>query len=413
MSTEAAPTIGTYPSPKDSRCPYEPPNAYTTRLEEQPMLRMRLWNGDEAWVVAGYEEGRMLLGDPRVSARPDLPGYPHVSPALAGYRKSGLQTFNNKDNPEHNVERRMFTKWFTVKRIERLRPRVQDLVDQAVDRLIAMGSPVDLVEHFALPIPSQVIFELLNAPYRDHEIVEHETHTMLSWRSSAEESRAASQRLLDYCHGLIQDRSEHPREDDVLSLAISEHVKTGHCTMEQLAEGTRLLFLAGHETTANSIAMSVMALIDHPDQLAALLDAEDPRQVALAIDELLRFATIAQAGRCRVALEDIEVGGTTIRAGEGIVVSSEAANRDPRVFDHPAELHLDRPNAKDHASFGHGTHRCIGETLAEIELQVVLTTLFRRLPDLRVAVPRDRLRFKTDHTIYGLYELPVAWGDPK
>ncbi|GAA0970639.1 cytochrome P450 [Acrocarpospora macrocephala] len=413
MSTEAVPTVGTYPSPKDARCPYEPPKAYTTRLEEQPMLRMRLWNGDEAWVVAGYEEGRMLLGDPRVSARPDLPGYPHVSPALAGYRKSGLQTFNNKDNPEHNVERRMFTKWFTVKRIERLRPRVQDLVDQAVDRLIAMGSPVDLVEHFALPIPSQVIFELLNAPYRDHEIVEHETHTMLSWRSSAEDSRAASQRLLDYCYGLIQDRSEHPLEDDVLSLAISEHVKTGHCTMEQLAEGTRLLFLAGHETTANSIAMSVMALIDHPYQLAAFLNAKDPRQVALAVDELLRFATIAQAGRCRVALDDIEVGGTTIKAGEGIVVSSETANRDPRFFDHPAELHLDRPNAKDHASFGHGTHRCIGETLAEIELQVVLTTLFRRLPALRVAVPRDRLRFKTDHTIYGLYELPVAWGDPK
>jgi cytochrome P450 len=398
-----------YPAQRDVACPFEPPPEYTASLPQRPVIEVTLWNGAHAWLVTGYQEGRLILGHPGVSSRPDLPGYPHVSPARAGYRTSSLQTFNNKDNPQHNVERRMFTKWFTVRRINSMRARIEQIVDDALDSLARDGSPADLVERFAVPVPSQVIFSMLNASYDHHSWIQHKTNAMLSWRSSQEESLAAAGELLDFCQALLAERAANLREDDMLSAAIREHVSTGLCTLEQLAEATRLLFAAGHETTANSIALGTLALIDNPEQRRLIEKNTDPEFIANAVDEILRFVSIAQSGRCRVAMDDIEIADQKIKAGDGIVVSSEAANRDGRIFDCPEILDLSRSNAKEHAGFGHGTHRCLGETLAEAELQIVFKALFTRFKGLRVAVDRGQLRFKSDHTVYGLYEFPVAW----
>lgn len=400
-----------YPGPRDLQHPYEPSKSYTEGLVDRPIRKMKLWNDRDTWVVVGHPEGRSLLEDNRLSARPDIDGYPHVSPALAGYRKHGLETFNNKDNPQHNIERRMFTKFFTVRRIQSLRPRIQALVEKRLEEFIVLGPGSDLVEHFALPIPSEVIFELLNAPYEDHEVVEKSTNAMLSWRSTTEESQAASQELLEYAERLIGERQANPIEGDVISEAIRDHVETGNCTMTQLAMGIRLMFLAGHETTANAISVTSLVLMENPEVRQKFVELEDPKEITAAVEELLRYVTVAQAGRCRVALEDVEIGDMLIQQGDGVVISSEGANRDPRVFDEPSVLMLDRPNTKDLASFGFGTHRCIGEVLVKLEMEIVLQTLFRRLPDLRPAVPRDKLNFKTDHTIYGLYEFPVEWGE--
>lgn len=403
------PHIDVYPGTRDLEHPYEPPAVYMQELTERPLRKMRLWNDTETWVVVGHPEGKSLLEDDRLSSRPDIQGYPHVNPALVGYRKHGAETFNNKDNPQHNIERRMFTKFFTLRRIKELRPHIQALVDRRLDEYIALGLGADLVAHFALPIPSEVIFELLNAPYDDHEVVEAATNTMLSWRSTAEQSEAASQELLEYAERLIRKRQASPVEGDVVTEAIQAHVETGRCTFEQLAMGIRLMFLAGHETTANAISILTLLLMDKPEAREQFTALEDPDDIQRAVEELLRYTTVPQAGRTRVALEDIEIDSTVIKTGDGVVISSEAANRDPRVFDAPTELRLDRENARELASFGHGTHRCIGEALVKLEMEIVLQTLFRRLPDLRLAVPRSELKFKTDHTIYGLYHLPVAW----
>jgi cytochrome P450 len=399
-----------YPIARDARCPYEPPAAYTDTLMAEPITKVNLWNGDESWLILGHQESLEALADDRFSARPDVPGYPHVSPALAGYRQSGLQTFNNKDNPQHNLERRMFTKWFTVRRLKTLHEKIAGLVDRVLDGLVEEGNTADLYTQLALPIPSQVIFAMLNAPYEDHLVVEEATNSILSWRSTAEESAAASALLLQFCESLVKRRKEHPLEDDVISEAIQEYVDSGECTLEQLTQGIRLLFLAGHETTANAITMSILVLLDHPDLAVQLRDSDDPGFVERAVKELLRFVTIAQAGRCRVALEDVTIGDLTIKAGDGVIVSSESANRDPRVFEDASEVNFDREHLQDSASFGYGTHRCVGERLALMELQIVLPAVLRKLPELRLTVERKDLPYKTDHTVFGVYELPVTWG---
>jgi cytochrome P450 len=169
-----------------------------------------------------------------------------------------------------------------------------------------------------------------------------------------------------------------------------------------------LLLLAGHETTANMIALGTLALLEHPDQLALLRDSDDPKLVAGAVEELLRYLNITHNGRRRVALADIEIGGQVIRAGEGIILANDVGNRDPDAFADPDRLDL-RRDARHHVAFGFGVHQCLGQPLARMELQVVYSTLYRRIPTLRLATDVRRIPFKDDGFVYGVYELPVTW----
>ena len=169
-----------------------------------------------------------------------------------------------------------------------------------------------------------------------------------------------------------------------------------------------MLLVAGHETTANMIALGTLALLEHPGQLAALRGADDPELVRGAVEELLRFLTIAHFGRRRVALADIEINGQWIRAGEGIILPNDVGNRDPDVFTEPGRLDVHR-DARRHLAFGSGVHQCVGQPLARMELQVVYGTLYRRIPSLRLAVQVTAIPFKHDAAIYGVYELPVTW----
>jgi cytochrome P450 len=167
-----------------------------------------------------------------------------------------------------------------------------------------------------------------------------------------------------------------------------------------------VLLVAGHVTTSNMISLSVLALLEHPRQLARMLT--EPARIPAAVEELLRYLTIVVAATARIAVDDIEIGGVRIRAGEGVVALIQAANRDPAAFDDPGALDIDR-GARHHLAFGHGRHQCLGQNLARLELQVVLERLFRRLPGLRVAVPVAQLPLKVDANVYGLYRLPVTW----
>lgn len=174
----------------------------------------------------------------------------------------------------------------------------------------------------------------------------------------------------------------------------------------QLATG---VLIAGHETTANMLSLSVVALLEHPEQGELLRDSDDPKFVANAVEELMRYLSIIQTGQRRVAVEDIEVAGEVIHAGEGIILDIPPANWDTAVFADPDRLELQRTETMPHVGFGYGRHQCVGQQLARMELQIVLHTLLRRIPTLQLAVPAQQLPFKHDALAYGLYELPVNW----
>jgi cytochrome P450 len=311
------------------------------------------------------------------------------------------------DDPEHARLRRMVTAWFAVKRVEALRPAVQRIVDGLIDRMLAGPKPVDLVQAFALPVPSLVICELLGVPYADHDFFRANSAILVNRESSVEAARDANGELLDYLDGLVAAKLADAG-DDLLSELATAHVEAGELTRRELAGMGVLLLVAGHETTANMIALGTLALLQHPDQLTALRCGDDPELVAGAVEELLRYLTIVHSGLRRVALADIEIGDQTIRAGDGVVIAIDAGNRDEQAFADPDRLDIHR-DARQHVAFGFGVHQCLGQPLARVELQVVYGTLYRRIPSLRLAADLEQVPFKHDGSVYGAYELPVTW----
>ena len=400
------PTLPTYPAPRAQGCPFDPSPDIRGLQGKAPLTRIRLWDGSTPWLVTRHKDVRTLLADRRVSADPTLPGYPSTSPGMVA-RRSQARTFLSMDDPDHARLRRMVTAPFTVRRIEAMRPAVQRIVDELLDDLLAGPKPVDLVQAYALPVPSLVICELLGVPYEDHNFFQENSRVLVKRDASPEKSVAAQSRLVDYLDDLIGRKLAEPA-DDLLSDLAAQRVRTGELTRRDAAAMGMLLLVAGHETTANMIALGTAALLQHPDQLTALRETDDPKLVAGAVEELLRYLTIVHMGRRRVALEDIELGGETIRAGDGIVLAGEVGNRDPEVFADPDRLDITR-DARRHIAFGFGVHQCLGQPLARVELQVAYTSLFRRIPTLSLATSVDELPFKHDGQVYGVYELPVTW----
>ncbi|MEU1180009.1 cytochrome P450 [Streptomyces sp. NPDC005820] len=392
-----------FPMPRAARCPFDPPPALRELQERAPLSKVRLWDGTEPWLVTRYADQRALLGDPRVSADTDSPGYPTKASPEGGEGKLG---FIMMDDPEHARLRRMVTAPFAIKKVEAMRPAVQRIVDDLVDKLLAGPKPVDLVEEFALPIPSLVICELLGVPYDDHAFFQDNTKTMVHRDATPEQRGVAGREIAAYLGGLIGKRLAEPC-DDLLS-SIAGRVAAGEIDHQQAMEMALLLLFAGHETTANMIALGTLALLQHPDQLALLRETDDPKLVASAVEELLRYLHITHLGRRRAVLEDIEIGGRVIKAGEGVIMVNEIGNRDPEVFADPDRLDITR-DARRHVAFGFGVHQCLGQPLARMELQVVYGTLYRRIPTLKLVGSLDDVRFKHDAFIYGVHSLPVTW----
>jgi cytochrome P450 len=389
-----------------SACPFSPPPGVLALQAEAPIAKVRLWDSRSAWLVTRQAEQRALLGDPRISRDTKRPGFPHGSAAA---RERGMmgRTFIGMDDPEHARLRRMVTGRFAIKRVEALRPAIQRIVDDRIDRMLAGPKPVDLVQAFALPVPSLVICELLGVPYADHDFFQANSRILVNRESSVEAAQEANGKLLDYLAGLVAGKLADAGHDLISELA-TERVKTGELTERELASMGVLLLIAGHETTANMIALGTLTLLEHPNQFAALRETDDPKLVADAVEELLRYLTIVQSGLRRVALADIEIGDQTIRAGDGVVIAIDAGNRDERAFADPERLDIYR-DASGHTAFGFGVHQCLGQPLARVELQVVYGTLYRRVPSLRLAADLEQVPFKHDGAIYGVYELPVTW----
>jgi len=305
----------------------------------------------------------------------------------------------------------MLSKPFTFKRVEGLRPNIQQITDDHIDAMLAGPQPADIVTALALPVPSLVISQLLGVPYEDAEMFQHHANVGLARYATGEDTVKGAMSLHKYLAQLVEAKMENPASDSAPDAVsdLAERVKAGELSVKEAAQlGTGLL-IAGHETTSNMLGLGVLALLQNPEQLAVIRDAEDPQVIASAVEELLRYLSIIQNGQRRVAVDDIHIAGEVIRAGEGIIIDLAPANWDSNAFPEPDRLYLHRSGADRNVAFGYGRHQCVGQQLARAELQIVYRTLFRRVPTLALAVPIEDIPFKHDRLAYGVYELPVTW----
>lgn len=393
-----------YPSPRARDCPFDPAPSLRAVQAEAPITRVQIWDGSAPWLVSGYEAVRTLLRDPRVSAAPEHPHFPHTTPSQFMQRLS----FLTMDAPEHTRQRRLVAKSFSAKRVEAMLPAIQELVDQLIDQLLAGPKPVDLLEAFALPVPCAVISNLLGVPYEDHGFFSASAKALISPSATQEEAMTTRQGLIDYIDRLLMVKRTAPGED-LLSELANEYVATGNLAQQDATLIGVLMLLGGFDTTANTISLGVLTLTENRDQLDALLGMQTPEEIGNAVEEILRYTAVPQGGRRRVALADIEIDGVLIRSGEGLILAGDLANRDASVFEGPDRFDVRRP-AHKHVTFGYGPHQCVGMPLARLEMQVAFPTLFRRIPTLRRAVDLDQIEFREPGMgVYGVRELPVTW----
>ncbi|MFC8343039.1 cytochrome P450 [Streptomyces sp. NPDC057280] len=390
--------------PQDRTCPYHPPTAYAPLRDGRPLARITLYDGRPAWLVTGHALARALLTDPRLSADRTRPGFPAPTERFAAVRNRRVALLG-VDDPEHHAQRRMMVPSFTLRRAAELRPQIQRIVDERLDAMVAQGPPAELVSAFALPVPSMVICALLGVPYADHEFFEGQSRRLLRGPRAADTQDARDQ-LDAYFEELIDRKLKQERPGDgVLDELVHDRLRAGELDRAEVISFATILLVAGHETTANMLSLGTFTLLQHPERLAEL--RERPELLPVAVEELMRVLSIAD-GLLRLATEDIEAGGETIRAGDGVVFSTSVINRDEDVYPAPDTLDWHRP-ARHHVGFGFGIHQCLGQNLARAEMEIALRTLFTRLPALRLAVPADEIPFKPGDTIQGMLELPVTW----
>ncbi len=398
----SATDTGSVDFPQDRSCPYHPPTAYQPLRDERPLARVRLYDGRTVWMVTGLAEARALLADSRLSTDRENEAFPLPTARFAGVTRRRVALLG-VDDPQHATQRRMLIPSFTLKRTASLRPQIQETVDRLLDRMIGQGPSVDLVTAFALPVPSMVICALLGVPYEDHEFFEGQSRKLLRGPEPAD-IEAARDALEDYFVRLIDHKQKEPG-DGLLDELIEQRLNEGVLDRQELVDFATILLVAGHETTANMISLGTFTLLQHPEQLAEL--RSDAALMPAAVEELLRFLSIAD-GMLRVALEDIEIGGQTIRADEGVVFSTSVINRDSASYEEPDRIDWHR-STRHHVAFGFGIHQCLGQNLARAEMEIALRSLFDRLPGLRLAVPAEEIPFKPGDTIQGMLELPVTW----
>ncbi|GLW11160.1 cytochrome P450 [Microtetraspora sp. NBRC 13810] len=383
---------------------FDPDPELAVLREEEGVRRVATPFGVDAWLVTRFADVRAVLGDPeRFSSGRDWARL---------FRAAGLEAMGDEelarlragnllayDAPEHTRLRRLLTPEFTVRRMRRLEPRVEEIVERHLDEMERSGSPADLVSSFALPVPSMVICELLGVPYEDRAGFQHRTSRMLDVSVPVRERVAVQRESRAYMAGLVARIRADPGEE-LLGTLVREH--GDELTDDELIGIGNLLLVAGHETTSNMLSLGTLALLRHPDQAELL--REEPERIDAAVEELLRWLGILHAGTARVTTAEVDLAGHTVRPGELVVCALTTANRDPALVPDPDALDITR-DAAGHVAFGHGVHHCLGAPLARMEMRVGYPALLRRFPGLR-AVDAD---FRTFHVVYGLTSCEVAW----
>lgn len=391
-------------------CPYPFPEAPALSLAPEygefrrtaGMPRLEMPYGGQAWLATRLADVKFVLADPRFSRAAAVDrDIPRTMPMM-----ETAGSILAMDAPDHSRVRRVVAKAFTARNVERLRPLIEGIIDDLLTRMTDGRTSADLVEELALPMAVTAISELLGVPEQErHQF--HEWATLVTTISGApiEEIIAADATLRQFLLGLIAERAEHPTED-LLSTLLAAHDEEGRLSEDEMVSLGVALLAAGHETTALQLAGHVFTLLNQRDQWQRLVD--DPDLVPTAVEELLRLTPLGVVTFARIAKEDVEVGGTLVRAGDSVVMQLAAANRDDAMVEHADELDFDR-ESNQHIAFGHGAHHCLGAPLARLELKTALGRLVRQLPQLRLAVPADQVVFRKGGLLRGPETLPVTW----
>ncbi|MEU8699356.1 cytochrome P450 [Streptomyces sp. NPDC048680] len=395
------------PVTREAGAPLDPPAEYTGLREEQPIVKVRFPNGSAGWLVTRFEEGSQVFTDPRLSARRPRHDTPEGEVAEAGEDAPFDAGFVMMDEPEHGAYRRLLTARFTPKAVQnKLQPYLDKVVDEHLDAIAAGPETFDFVQAMALPIPCLVICELLGVPYEDRDGFHEATVDLMDMAKSREERDKGAHWLIDYITELVADKRRTGARDGILAELI--HKTDGDdaaLTEKQLIGLGVLLLFAGHDTTAAMMGLSTLTLLTHHEQREQML--AHPEKIGTTVEELMRYLTIVQFGLGRVAKEDLELAGAPIKKGDLVVVAMNAANRDPRAFQDPDTLDIDRKMVR-HMGFGYGVHACLGQNVARAELRTVLPKLFQRFPNLRLATPLEEVPMDFTGTNYGVRKLMVT-----
>ncbi|MGW0701782.1 cytochrome P450 family protein [Streptomyces sp. NPDC002867] len=398
MTTEAA-TVDLAALGADfTRDPYP---VYAALRERGPVHRVRLPEGHEAWLVVGYEAGRAVLADDALSKE-----WRNAAPDLGASQLSAGITMLSTDPPRHTRLRKLVAREFTMRRVEQLAPRVQRITDELLDRMGPTGR-ADLVDTFCFPLPIAVICELLGVPFLDQDSFRRWSNTALASTDRAQRQAAAGE-LTRYLDGLLAEKREKPG-DDLMSALIHRADGDDHDRLggDELMGMAWLLLIAGHETTVNLISNGVLALLTHPEQLAAL--RADFSLMDGAVEEMLRYDGPVETPTYRFTVEPYEIGGTVIPGGGQLVLVTLAdADRDPARYPEPDRFDI-RRDTRGHLAFGHGIHYCLGAPLARLEARVAIRSLLERCPDLVLDAHPAALAWRTGMLIRGPESLPVRW----
>lgn len=386
---------------RSTTCPFDPPSEFDEVRAQHPITRWTFPDGHEGWLVTSHELARAVLADNRLSRRAELLHSP-LNAVAAGQMAPPAEPgmFVNMDPPEHGRYRHQLIGAFTVRRMRLLTERITEITAERLDAMAEHGPVVDLMPMYALPVPAAVISELLGVSDMDlsgfTEIITRAFRADLTLEDAMAVFTELGRFMAELCAAKRKCQG-----DDLLS----DLIVAGDLTDEELANIALVLLTAGFETTANMLALGTFALLRHPDQAAAL--RAGTVDIDKAVEELMRYLSIVPA-TVRTAVDDVEIGGQLVKAGEGIAIDIPVANRDPAHFSNPDTLDL-AASAAGHVGFGFGVHQCLGQQLARVEMRVGFPALFQRFPDLRLAVAPEDVRLRTDMSIYGVHELPVAW----
>ncbi|CAM5446783.1 MULTISPECIES: cytochrome P450 family protein [Streptomyces] len=406
-TTQEAVTAAERCTPEFRRDPHA---VYAHLRDSAPVCPMSPPHGNETYLVTRYDDARAALSDPRLSK--DMYGAMDAYRRIFGDSSVALDdNMLNSDAPKHTRLRRLVNSAFTPRRVEALRPRIEEIVRDLLDECPARER-FDLLPAFAFPLPIIVICDLLGVPPEDRTRMQR-LSTTVAQTGFGEEAKRAQQQAEEGLHAYFTDLLTAKRArpgDDLLSALIAARDNDGGLTESELVSTAFLLMFAGHKTTAYLIGNAVHHLLSHPAQLRAV--REDPELIRAAVEELVRYDGSVESATFRYATEDVEYGGTLIPKGALVQIALSSANRDPRKFDAPNELDVRRPgNAQDaHLGFGHGSHYCLGAPLARLETQLALTRLFERFPRMALADPAGEPRWLEVPfpAFRGLAELPVV-----
>ncbi|KAF3463532.1 cytochrome P450 [Streptomyces sp. Tu 3180] len=389
-------------------CPFDPPAAYARLRAEEPVSPITFQvapKDPSGWLVTRYDLVRRILADDRFSHRNELLAHVVAPPfPMTEYvpQPSPPGSFAKMDAPEHTRYRRLLAGHFTLRNVQRHEPRLTRIVDEALEEMAAQGSPADLVTAFAEKVGLRSTCSLMDVSPELMDGIQEHFSVLMALTYTLEEFIHHMEAMDALIRPMIRARMAERGDDFFGRLAA-----TGELTEEEMVNLAVLTLAGSLDTTPNMLALSTFALLEHPDQLALL--RQRPELYAQgAVDELLRYLTISHMGSSRCALEDVEIGGTTIKAGQTVVLSLPAANRDPEVFDDPDRLDVTRAPRK-HLALGFGAHQCLGQHVARASLRIGLRALFERFPTLRLAEPAEEVPLRDRAVHYGVDRLLVEW----